>query len=186
MQNAILVGLSRQVALAREMDVVANNIANLNTTGYKADGSVFEEILFLSGARRPDRHPHKLRAGPRHVAQYEPGRGRAHRQSTRCRDRRPRLPGRAERRRATVTPATARCRSTPPVSSSPATAMRCSATAAQSRCSRTTVRYKSAATARSACAKAPRTSISHAARFGWSILPIRSSCRKPATARSIR
>ena len=53
MQNAILVGLSRQVVLAREMDVVANNIANLNTTGYKADGSVFEE--YLSSAARADR-----------------------------------------------------------------------------------------------------------------------------------
>ena len=52
MQNAILVGLSRQVALAREMDVVANNIANLNTTGYKADGMVFEE--YLSSAARAD------------------------------------------------------------------------------------------------------------------------------------
>ncbi len=52
MQNAILVGLSRQVALAREMDVVANNIANLNTTGYKADGSVFEE--YLSSPARAD------------------------------------------------------------------------------------------------------------------------------------
>ena len=48
MDNAVLVGLSRQMALGREMDVVANNIANLNTTGYKADGSIFEE--YLSGA----------------------------------------------------------------------------------------------------------------------------------------
>lgn len=52
MQNAVLVGLSRQVGLAREMDVVANNIANLNTTGYKADGSVFEE--YLTSAARSD------------------------------------------------------------------------------------------------------------------------------------
>jgi len=52
MQNAILVGLSRQVGLAREMDVVANNIANLNTTGYKADGSLFEE--YLRSAARAD------------------------------------------------------------------------------------------------------------------------------------
>jgi flagellar basal-body rod protein FlgF len=52
MQNAVLVGLSRQVALSRELDVVANNIANLNTTGYKADGSLFEE--FLSTAARGD------------------------------------------------------------------------------------------------------------------------------------
>jgi flagellar basal-body rod protein FlgF len=50
MQNALLVGLSRQVALSRELDVVANNIANINTTGYKADGSLFEE--FLSSAAR--------------------------------------------------------------------------------------------------------------------------------------
>jgi len=45
MQNALLVGLSRQVALARELDVVANNIANLNTAGFKADGAVFEEYI---------------------------------------------------------------------------------------------------------------------------------------------
>ena len=50
MQNAVLVGLSRQVALARELDVVANNIANMNTTGFKADGSLFEE--FLNSAAR--------------------------------------------------------------------------------------------------------------------------------------
>jgi len=60
MQNALLVGLSRQVALGREMDVVANNIANLNTGGYKSDGAVFEEYIsptasadnFLSADRR--------------------------------------------------------------------------------------------------------------------------------------
>jgi flagellar basal-body rod protein FlgF len=45
MENALLIGLSRQIALHRELEVVANNIANLNTTGYKADGSVFEEFL---------------------------------------------------------------------------------------------------------------------------------------------
>jgi flagellar basal-body rod protein FlgF len=45
MQNTLLVGLSRQVSLARELDVVSNNIANLNTTGFKADGAVFEEYI---------------------------------------------------------------------------------------------------------------------------------------------
>ena len=45
MQNALLVGLSRQVALGRELDVVANNIANLDTVGFKADGAVFEEYI---------------------------------------------------------------------------------------------------------------------------------------------
>jgi flagellar basal-body rod protein FlgF len=52
MQNIVLVGLSRQMALARELDVVANNIANINTTGFKADGSMFQE--FLSSAARAD------------------------------------------------------------------------------------------------------------------------------------
>ena len=41
MENALLIGLSRQIALRRELETVANNIANLNTTGYKADNSVF-------------------------------------------------------------------------------------------------------------------------------------------------
>ena len=45
MENALLIGLSRQTALQRELDVVANNIANVNTTGFKADGAVFDEYL---------------------------------------------------------------------------------------------------------------------------------------------
>ena len=45
MENALLVGLSRQMVLGRQLDVVANNIANLNTTGFKADNSMFEEFL---------------------------------------------------------------------------------------------------------------------------------------------
>jgi flagellar basal-body rod protein FlgF/flagellar basal-body rod protein FlgG len=45
MENALLIGLSRQMSLRREIDVVANNIANINTAGFKADGAVFEEYL---------------------------------------------------------------------------------------------------------------------------------------------
>jgi flagellar basal-body rod protein FlgF len=45
MENSLLVGLSRQVALERQLGVVANNIANVNTTGYKADKLLFEEYL---------------------------------------------------------------------------------------------------------------------------------------------
>jgi flagellar basal-body rod protein FlgF len=52
MENALLIGLSRQTALRRELDVIANNIANLNTTGFKADGIVFEE--FMMPAARGD------------------------------------------------------------------------------------------------------------------------------------
>src|ERR1700746_2790289 len=49
MENALLVGLSRQTTLERQLEVIANNIANVNTTGYKADSSLFEEFL-TSGA----------------------------------------------------------------------------------------------------------------------------------------
>ena len=50
MENASLVGLSRQIALSRELDVVANNIANINTNGYKSDSTVFQEFL-MPGVR---------------------------------------------------------------------------------------------------------------------------------------
>jgi flagellar basal-body rod protein FlgF/flagellar basal-body rod protein FlgG len=53
MQNAALVGLSRQMVLANELDVVANNIANINTTGFKTDGTLFETYL-NSSARQND------------------------------------------------------------------------------------------------------------------------------------
>jgi len=45
MENMLLVGLSRQMTLERQLDVVANNVANINTTGFKADRSLFEEYL---------------------------------------------------------------------------------------------------------------------------------------------
>ena len=48
MENALLIGLSRQTALQRALDVVANNIANMNTTGFKSDGAVFSS--FMNGA----------------------------------------------------------------------------------------------------------------------------------------
>jgi flagellar basal-body rod protein FlgF len=44
-ENSLLVGLSRQVALRRELDVVANNIANLGTAGFKSSQVEFNEYL---------------------------------------------------------------------------------------------------------------------------------------------
>lgn len=37
MENAAYVGLSRQMTLRRELDIVANNIANTDTTGFKVE-----------------------------------------------------------------------------------------------------------------------------------------------------
>ncbi|MEJ2625493.1 MAG: flagellar basal-body rod protein FlgF [Pseudolabrys sp.] len=45
MQNSVLIGLSRQVALGRQLDVIANNIANLNTGAFKSDSALFEAYL---------------------------------------------------------------------------------------------------------------------------------------------
>lgn len=44
-ENAQLIGLSRQIGLQRQMDVVANNMANINTTGFKAENILFEEYV---------------------------------------------------------------------------------------------------------------------------------------------
>ena len=45
MENTLLVALSRQMSLERQIDVIANNVANVNTAGFKADKSLFEEFL---------------------------------------------------------------------------------------------------------------------------------------------
>lgn len=45
MDNAIYITLSRQMGLARQMDVVANNIANTNTPGFKSEAMLFESFL---------------------------------------------------------------------------------------------------------------------------------------------
>ena len=62
MENTLLIGLSRQTVLERQLDVVANNIANVNTAGFKADQSLFEEYL-TSGA-----HEDNFKPGDRRVS----------------------------------------------------------------------------------------------------------------------
>ena len=55
LENALYVGLSRQLALRRQMDAIANNIANMNTTGFKKESVMFEQALVdarNSGPRR--------------------------------------------------------------------------------------------------------------------------------------
>ena len=48
MDNTKYVALSRQMALWKQMDVVSNNMANMNTSGYKQDEAVFASYLHQS------------------------------------------------------------------------------------------------------------------------------------------
>lgn len=45
MQTPLYVGLSGQLALQRQLEVVANNVANMNTVGFRAENSLFAEHL---------------------------------------------------------------------------------------------------------------------------------------------
>lgn len=45
MADGIYPTLGRQAGLLREMDVIAQNIANANTTGYRAEGLIFSEFV---------------------------------------------------------------------------------------------------------------------------------------------
>ncbi len=48
MDNALYVGLSRQLTLQRQLDVTANNLANLDTAGFKV-----EQLMLQSDPLRP-------------------------------------------------------------------------------------------------------------------------------------
>ena len=68
MENTIYIALSRETAVKREMSVIANNLANMNTTGFKAERMMFVEHLVKS--RGGDKiAPTKL-AYSRDVAQF--------------------------------------------------------------------------------------------------------------------
>lgn len=49
MDNAIYAGITRQSGLMREMQVVANNLANMATTGFRREGVVFSEYVKALG-----------------------------------------------------------------------------------------------------------------------------------------
>ena len=171
MENALLIGLSRQMTLERQIDVIANNVANVNTNGFKADQSLFEEYL-NSGA-----HEDNFVGRDRRVSyvqdrgtfrDLDAGADRADQQPARRRDRRRRPSSRCRRKAASATPATAICRSTAPASSSPPPAIPCSAPAARSCSSRPTTTSTSPPTAPSRCWRAPAAPIRSAASFASS------------------
>ena len=52
MQSALYVGLSAQVALEKRMQTIANNVANVNTAGFRTDVVKFETVLSSAGANK--------------------------------------------------------------------------------------------------------------------------------------
>lgn len=53
MENAITATLSRQTGLMARMQMVANNIANANTTGFRTEGMMFSEFIRTLGPGEP-------------------------------------------------------------------------------------------------------------------------------------
>ncbi|HPF78460.1 MAG TPA: flagellar basal-body rod protein FlgF [Alphaproteobacteria bacterium] len=45
MENSVYIGLSKQVVLRENMDIIAQNVANVNTPGYRAQNMVFTEFI---------------------------------------------------------------------------------------------------------------------------------------------
>ncbi len=190
MENTLLVGLSRQMALTHELDVIANNIANIDTTGYKSDNAMFEEYLmprasdqsFIGQDRRiryvEDRaswidmsqgaiQQHRQSARRRHQRQRLFCRANAERTATlyaqrRVFDQRHR-PARHQRRQSGDRQIPGRSPSSRPITTSP------SAGPASSRCARATARP-----------------IRRAALFNSSTSRSRSFCRRTAARPSRR
>ncbi len=53
MDNAGYVSLTRQTGLLKELQTIANNVANISTTGYRREGVVFSEYIQPTGRRSP-------------------------------------------------------------------------------------------------------------------------------------
>lgn len=52
MDNPGYVALSRQLTLSRQMEMIANNLANMNTTAFRGEQMLFREFLAGSGSER--------------------------------------------------------------------------------------------------------------------------------------
>lgn len=53
MSNTVYTSLTRQSGLMREMQTVANNIANMATTGYRSENLIFSETVKSMGSEHP-------------------------------------------------------------------------------------------------------------------------------------
>ena len=86
MENIGYIGLSREMVLRRQMDIIANNIANAETTAYRSEKTLFEEFLIPSSQgqkisfvsdfgvlRNLEEGPFKSTGGPLDLAISGPG-----------------------------------------------------------------------------------------------------------------
>lgn len=60
MDNSIYVALSRQLAQFRDLEVTANNLANVNTTGFQAKKTLFNDYLSDAGNNYKAAYLHDL------------------------------------------------------------------------------------------------------------------------------
>ncbi len=68
MENTLFIALSRQSTLRREMSTIANNLANMNTSGFKGEKTMFVEHLVKS--KGSDKILGTKLAYTRDIAQY--------------------------------------------------------------------------------------------------------------------
>lgn len=76
MDNANYVSLSRQSGLMKELNTIANNMANADTIGFKREGAVFSEYVAAAGATGEVNSPrHSLSMGrlAAHASNFESG-----------------------------------------------------------------------------------------------------------------
>ncbi len=62
MENASLVALSRQLALRRKLDVIADNMANITTDGFKRQSLRFEEFMMPKARENAFVHGDRINA----------------------------------------------------------------------------------------------------------------------------
>ena len=115
MDNSLLVSLSQQLAAYRSMDVIANNLANVSTPGFKREAAKFEEYVAQVRPAEGQKGPQiaQLREGRRRGARSEPGRIEHDRRAASIRHQRQGLFHGPDAGRRCATPATAISRSTP-------------------------------------------------------------------------
>ncbi len=96
--RALSIASTGMLAQQTNVEVIANNLANMNTTGFKQQRAEFQDLLYQTvqtpgsqtsdtGAVVAQRHPDRRRRQDRRgLPCHHPGRPEKHQQSLRCRD----------------------------------------------------------------------------------------------------